>query len=218
MRQKFWYRFLGFDPNRERTFPGQQPDEEVMLMTVAHSMRLMRFIMYWMIFLLTLIALNTVVTFFTELPIELRFQINTLVVAGLIHLLFFRLYNHSLKVILITNHRLIDIRHSVFLQREREAIPLINIQDIQFRQNGILPRIFGYGDLIVFGSSNDVCYRFHYVPRVDKIHHILCEMHQNVMRRHIQMRPAIDPMYETKVVVQTKKEQQFVPAPGDLRL
>lgn len=184
----FWHKFLGFDPSRQQTFPGQQPGEEVELLAVFHGIRIIPFLIYIVIFMLIIIIIN----YFVDLTPEMHLYINTILVALLIHILCVRLYNYFLKVIIITNRRLIYIQHSTLLKRERETIPMTNIQDFRFKQNGVLPRIFGYGDLMILGSSSEVKYKFKYVPKVNKVHHILCEVHQRMVRRRTMGRVLFD--------------------------
>lgn len=175
---RLWHRLLGFDPHRDRSFPGQQPGEEVELLTVFHGIRIIPLIIYVLVLILALILVNI----FADFSPQLAFYINTVSVAVIIHIFCWRLYNHFLKVIIVTNIRIIYIQHSVLLERERETITLANVQDIHFKQSGIIPRIFGYGDLVILGSSTDIKYHFKYVPKVNKVHHLLCEVHQ---RNHV---------------------------------
>lgn len=171
---------MGFDPNRKKAFPGQQPGEEVVYMGVFHWVTLMPFFFKIAVFVAVLIGINVIGNLF-EGTTNLRFYVNTTAVTIMVHAVGFRMYNYFLKVMLITNHRVIDIRHTVALVREREVIPLSNIQDFRYRQNGILARIFGYGDLLVLGSSSDVKYSFQYVPKVNRLHHLLCEIHRKAI-------------------------------------
>lgn len=178
---QFWNKFLGFDPNRERSFPGQQPGEEVVLMSVFHWMTLVPFMFYLSLMILGYVSFYYASGIYEDLSPLSRLGLNTGFLAVILQIFCFRLYNYSLKVMIITNFRMIEVRHTVFLKREREVIPMTNIQDIRFRQRGILPRVFKYGDLIVFGASTDVKYQFHHVIRVNKIHHLLNEIrHQAV--------------------------------------
>lgn len=194
---------FGFVANRSKSFPGQQPGEEVEHMAVFHWMTLVPFFFYISLILAFLIGLNFFSDFFTELSSFARFFVNTVTIAIVIQLVCFRLYNYFLKVMIITNHRLIDIRHSVFLKREREVIPMFNIQDLRYQQNGIFPRIFNYGDLIVLGSSSDVKYQFHYVIKVNKIHHLLGEIRQKLMREN--------PALELSKLQGLKNSQELAP-------
>lgn len=183
-------------------------------MTVHHWMLLVPF--FFEIFALAalLLILNFWSDFFTELSPELRFAINTTAIALLIHLFCFRMYNYFLKVMLITNYRLIDIEHSVFLRREREVISMSNIQDFRYCQNGLLPRIFKYGDLIVLGSSSDVKYTFHYVPKVNKVHHLMGEIHQRSIRHRNVF---LDENRMTQKVSSENRSDLHIPSPVEPR-
>ena len=167
---------LGFDPDRERSFPGQQPGEEVVLMTVFHWMKLVPFFFYLCLFVAAFVIFYYALGLSEDLSPINKLYLTTIFIAVIINVVCFRLYNYFLKIILVTNYRLIEINHSVFLRREREVIPIINIQDLRFRQKGILPRIFKYGDLIVYGASTDIKYEFKYIISVNKIHHLLNEI------------------------------------------
>jgi membrane protein YdbS with pleckstrin-like domain len=177
----FWEKFLGFNPNRERSFPGEQEGEKVIYMGVFHWIHLMPFFLKLSGVIGALILVNSF-GLMDDFTTQTRFFLNSSAAVILLHVTCFRLYNYFLKVMLITNYRLIDIRHTVFLKREREVIPMSNIQDIRYQQNGILSRIFNYGDLIVLGSSSDVKYQFHYVPKANKLHHLLGEIHRKALR------------------------------------
>ena len=52
----FWKTFLGFDPNRLRSFPGQQQGEEVVLMTVFHWMSLVPFFFYFFVIIIAYLS------------------------------------------------------------------------------------------------------------------------------------------------------------------
>lgn len=205
--KSFWHKFLGFDPSRKQDFPGQQPGEEVELLSVFHGIRLVPFFIYMIILVAVIIGIN----FFTNITPATSLFINTIAAAVIIHIFCMRMYNYFLKVIIVTNRRLIYIQHSTLLTRERETIPLTNIQDFRFRQNGILPRLLGYGDLIILGSSSEVKYKFNYVPKVNKVHHIIGEVHQKMMRgrtNHTAAEPNQKFYYEYK----KPQEQKIKPA------
>ncbi len=177
----FWSKFLGFNPNRQRSFPGEQEGEQVIYMGVFHWIHLVPFFFKVSAAIIVLVLVNHF-GLLDDVTSQSRFFLNSSAAVLFLHVVCFRLYNYFLKVMLITNYRLIDIRHTVFLKREREVIPMNNIQDIRYQQNGIFSRLFNYGDLIVLGSSSDVKYLFHHVPKANKLHHLLGEIHQRALR------------------------------------
>jgi hypothetical protein len=184
---EFIDRFLGFrGPRRkDNKFPGQQEGEEVEYLSTLHWIKLLPFA-----FLLGLGVVSMNFGFFYIAPLfslnELAgFIVTSLFVTLCLHLLAIRLFNYFMDVLVITNYRIIDIRHTVYLVRERDTISLHNVQDIHFKQSGVWPRLFNYGDLEIYGSNVDVEYRIHHVPNVEKVHSMLCHIH----RKAIQVSP-----------------------------
>lgn len=181
---RFWKVILRTSTPRKRDFPGHQPGEHVEVMTVHHWVSLAPFF-FEAALLFAISAWFIASDLYSEITNIPRIFTMSIAVALFIHALCFRLYNYFLKVILVTNFRVIDVRHSVFLKREREAIPLLNIQDLRYQQNGIFQRVFQYGTLMILGASTDLKYVFRYVPRVNKFHHILAEVHQRRLREQL---------------------------------
>lgn len=153
-------------------------------MTVFHWMRMVPFLLVVAALIAGLLVLNFFSDFFAGFTPATRLYLNTVGIALIIHLVCFRLYNYFLKVIIITNYRLIDIRHSVFLRREQEDIAMTNVQDCHFQQRGLLPRLFKYGDLIIMGSNSDIKYTFHGIPKVAKMHNLINAVQQKYLRRN----------------------------------
>ncbi|MDF2378921.1 MAG: PH domain-containing protein [Candidatus Gracilibacteria bacterium] len=185
---RFWKYILGFDPNRMRLFPGQQPGEEIELMTVRHWIILIPFFGQLIVLSLGLLWLNYGLLS-AQLPEELFFYTNVIAVSTLVHAFFMKMFNHYLRVIIITNYRVIDIRNTIFFYRERESIPMSNIQDFRVKQHGLLPRIFKYGELYVIGANSEIQYHLKCIPNVNMVHHLLSGLHQiNLMQQQGHMR------------------------------
>ncbi|MDP2690898.1 MAG: PH domain-containing protein [bacterium] len=174
----------GADPQRNRAFPGEQPNEEVEFMSIFHWMKLMPFFLKMLVLVVAAVLLFTS-SFFQGLSPMLHFSIISLFSTLCVHVVCFRAFEFFLRFMMITNYRVIDIRNGVFLKREMEVIPMTNIQDTRSQQRGIFSRIFKYGDLIILGSSTDVKYQFHYVHTVSKIHYILNEILQKVVSQNL---------------------------------
>lgn len=174
---------IGFDPAGTDQFPGQQRSETVELMTTYHWISLIpdffKFVAFISIFLLVVTYTNLP----QEFSPEIQFYMFTIIIAILIHWICFRLYNYFLKIILITNMRVIEIDNTVFLRREQDATFLTHIQDVKFHQHDILQRIFGFGDLVVLGGSNEVKHVLCYVPKVHIVHNMLSDLHQKSMEQ-----------------------------------
>lgn len=179
-------RFLGFQGPREKFgFPGQQEGEEVEYLGTQHWVKLLPFLFLFTVAVLMVILFNTTffVFFVTENPF-LIFAVNSICAVVLLHIFALQLFNFFMNVLIITNYRIIDVRYSVYLKRERDTIHLQNVQDIHYRQSGIWQRVFDYGTLDIYGSSVDVEYCIRNVPDVERIHSMLCHIHRSAMVRH----------------------------------
>lgn len=172
---------IGFDPTVIERFPGQQHGETVELMTTYHWISFIPD--FFKIFTFTTIFLLIIA--FTNVPQEfspeIRFYIFMIILAILIHWICFCLYNYFLKIILITNMRVIEIENTVFLRREQDATFLTHIQDVKFHQHDIIQRIFRFGDLVILGGSNEVKHVLCYVPKVHIVHDVLSDLHQKAL-------------------------------------
>lgn len=182
---KFWERFLGFDPNRKTVFPGQQSEEEIELMTVFHWIILVPFFLQIFIIIGIFVFIYLVTDFFDQMSFETQFFVGTIILTLFIHIFCFRLYNHFMKVTIITNFRVIEIRNTVFLHREQDIISMNNIQDFRYEQKGILPRILKFGDLIIFGTNVEIKYELKNLPHVANIHHLLGEIYQKFQQNQM---------------------------------
>lgn len=165
-----------------RLFPGQQPGEEIELMTVRHWIVLVPFFFQVTVAVAGLMWMN--ISLGPNLRGEISFYTNCVFVSTIVHVIFMKLYNHYLRVIIITNYRVIDIRNTIFFHRERESIPMANIQDFRVKQDGIFPRIFKYGELSIIGANSEIQYSLKSIPHVNMVQHLLSGLHQiNLMQQ-----------------------------------
>lgn len=63
----------------------------------------------------------------------------------------------------LTNESVIqEIQHSLFSKHE-QTVSLGSIEDVSFRQTGVLQTMFGYGTIRLSTEGEETTYRFHYV-------------------------------------------------------
>ncbi|QQR83280.1 PH domain-containing protein [Candidatus Peregrinibacteria bacterium] len=166
-------------------------------------MSLVPFMLQYLIGVLAVIGFNFLNQLYFHIDAPTTFTINVIAATAMLHIFFFRMYNYLLNVVMITNMRMIDIEQSVFFKRERDVIYFQKIQDFRCRQTGILQRIFKYGDLIVLGASSDVHYTFHFIPRVNKVHHIMSDIQKsNIQFPHLEERAR---QYDIQYQIETQK-------------
>ncbi|MDP2728672.1 MAG: PH domain-containing protein [Dehalococcoidia bacterium] len=79
------------------------------------------------------------------------------------------LYRYLHDVWIVTNIRLIDLdKNTIFNQNRSEAL-LVNIQDIDVRVEGILPKFLGFGDIQVQTAGTREHFRFITIPRPHQV-------------------------------------------------
>ncbi len=76
----------------------------------------------------------------------------------LITIFVFIFHNYYLSLQIVTNERVIDIDQTGLFKREVNEMPLSNIEDVNYKQNGFWGTIFNYGNVILqtagTGASN----------------------------------------------------------------
>jgi hypothetical protein len=70
-----------------------------------------------------------------------------------IHIFFLRIINYFFNFVIVTDHRILIVRKTIFFRNDTDAIDLTKIQDITAESHGILRNYLNYGELIVILSS-----------------------------------------------------------------
>ena len=97
------------------------------------------------------------------------------------HLFFVKLMNHFLTVTVVTNRRIIDMRCTTLLHRERDTLDLSKIQDMKITQAGIFQRLLDYGDITTHNATGQELFAFHYIPRPQKYFNAINHIHHKSM-------------------------------------
>ena len=135
------------------TFPGQRPDEKILMVIRKHVIVYVRIIAA---FLLTVVAplLIFLKIWFKYYPFETNTNLGIAVgLFACIYILFGLLLaciawiNEQFDLFIITNQRLIDITQVTLLKRTVASTPLKHIQDATSDISGIFPTVFNYGNL-----------------------------------------------------------------------
>ncbi|GAB4147145.1 MAG: hypothetical protein OHK0017_08510 [Patescibacteria group bacterium] len=104
------------------------------------------------------------------------FTFNVVLLTGF----FLRFHNYFLSVQIITNRRIIDVTQNGLFRRELNELGFENIEDSTVKQNGFIPTIFNFGDVIVqtaaSASNNTSGFIFKNVPSPSSIHKTIMEI------------------------------------------
>ncbi len=105
-----------------------------------------------------------------QLQIDLTTYTSIFMFAGLIIVLlaviatFIGSYLYKNDVILITSEKIAQVLYITIFHRKISQLSIGDIQDVTVTQNGILPRIFKYGTIVVETTGEQDNYHFNYVP------------------------------------------------------
>ncbi len=100
-------------------------------------------------------------------------------------------HNFYLSLQLVTTDRVIDIDQKGIFRREVNELAISNIQDVTYKQNGFLPSLLGYGEVIIktssieLGSTSDNTingFVFENCPEPSKVSGILSDLYH---QKHI---------------------------------
>lgn len=147
-------------------FPQQSnPNEDIVLIVRQDiAVLIIRFIGTLLIFLF-FVLIKLIAQAFIPSSMDLIMKVIDFVVslAGLGLLVSFLWYFHNfyLSLQLVTTDRVIDIDQKGIFKREVNELAITNIQDVTYKQNGLLPSLLGYGEVIIktasieLGSNNE---------------------------------------------------------------
>jgi hypothetical protein len=171
------------------------PDEDIILLVrqdiAVLIIRLLATLFVFFFLLLIKFLAQTVIS--AENDIVLKFIDFFVGLGSFVLLLAFLRYFHNfyLSLQLVTTDRVIDIDQKGIFRREVNELAIGNIQDVTYKQNGFLPSLLGYGEVIIktssieIGSTNDNTvngFVFENCPEPAKVAGILSDLYH---QKHI---------------------------------
>ena len=167
--------------------PGQMEGEIVECFTPRHWVVLVPLLAILVLLILGLLVINILwIAISPPVDIGWLFLFDSFFLAIVIHIFFFRCINSLMSIMIVTNFRVLAVKSTVFLHRERNVLHMKNVQDIEMYQSGILPRLFNYGHIVITSASGEYELSFYYTPHTQKIYNILNHIHQ----KHLQTEKA----------------------------
>ncbi len=80
---------------------------------------------------------------------------------------------YFLNVWVLTNRRIVNIKQRSFWNREVSSLLLQRVQDVTTDVSGIIPSLFGFGDIKVQTASEEVDFVMHGIPRPEQMRDII---------------------------------------------
>lgn len=196
--------------NLDRYFKGQQKNEEFICFFRHHWITLLRNFIYLGIFTVIVLAMikniDVIKNYVTKNPDIKGFLVFGFLIGTIfIHGFFMKIFKFFINVGIITDMRILDHKKSLFFKDNMEAIDMANIQDIEKKEEGLLPNLLGYGDIIIYLSASASVKTFLGVPNAD--FHFRCIGRQKEMRqRNLRAAAGIKINVENHDLLEQKKQ------------
>lgn len=172
---------LTFTPNSKETFPGQYPDEAILLVTHRHPIALFSIAAYLTIMLLLPILIYFSATGFLQISFseEIASKISVfllgLYLLYLNAITFFLIIDFYLDIWIITNQRIMSIEQKGLFRRNITETRYNRIQDITSIVPGFLATYFQYGDILIQTAGENERLTLRQIPNPIETRRIIAE-------------------------------------------
>ncbi|MBD3360851.1 hypothetical protein GF366_03555 [Candidatus Peregrinibacteria bacterium] len=177
---------LNKSDKKDKYFKGQQTDEEFICFFRSHWISIIKEFLYFLIFLLIVILFVKEIDLIKDVlrgNRELKLFFFTGFLVGTIYLnrFFLKLLNYFVNVGIITNMRIIDHQKTLFFTDNIDSIYMAQIQNIEMKEEGLLPSLLKFGDIKIFLAASDTIKTFKAVPNAK--YHFRCISRQKEERQ-----------------------------------
>lgn len=174
-----------FNRSNQTLFPGQQPEEKILLVFRQHWIVLALKLVIWFFFLLILLASDYTVNNLLAGTISQEYIaiFNTI---KAIYLLFLFLgglmlwMTYYLNVNIITNERIVDIDQPTILTHTISELHLEQVQDVTAEVHGLLENLFDFGDVHIQTAAETKRFLFDKVPNPTKITKLILDLYEQI--------------------------------------
>ncbi|OGJ42611.1 hypothetical protein A3B60_00820 [Candidatus Peregrinibacteria bacterium RIFCSPLOWO2_01_FULL_39_12] len=174
--------------NKDRYFKGQQINENYICFMRHHWIHLFREYIYFIIFaLIAIYALLNIEIIQNVLrgnrELKMLFLTAFLIGTFFMHRFFIKILNYFVDVAIITDMRFVDHQKSLFFKDNMDSVDMGQIQNIERIGEGVLPELFGYGDIKIYLTASAGVKIYCFVPNVK--FHYRCIARQKEARQYI---------------------------------
>lgn len=164
-------------------FPGQYDDEHLEICIPRHWITIIPFFSFVFLTTLFIVLIDILwIIEYADIPRDILLFINFAYFTFIVHIIFIRIFNYILYIIIVTNYRIIDVNYTTVFHRERKMIDISNIQDINMKQRGLLQRILNYGEITLHNSAGETIFIFQYLPKILKMYNMLNHIYKKITK------------------------------------
>lgn len=171
---------------KEDSFQGQRKGEYIESILMRHWIVIVPYFLVCLSGAIGILGINALVREFipndAELIKKFSITVDFFFITIILHFLFINLINFYLKIVLITNLRIIDINFTTIFSHNMDALDLHNIQDINMQRKGFWRWIFNFGRIVMHNSAGTELFDFKYVKNPLKNYNIINHVHYKAMR------------------------------------
>lgn len=88
------------------------------------------------------------------------------------------------NVIFVTSEKIAQVIYVSLFNRKLSQLSIGDVQDVTVRQNGIFPRIFNYGTLVIETAGEQQNYSFTYVPKPYEASTAIVGAHEENLKKY----------------------------------
>lgn len=185
--------------NTDKHFKGQQQHEYIACFCRKHWVALVPLGFEVLLFTILTITVAYVLTFLeNEFLIQGTILIWVAVATFFLHQFTLKLINYFLELLIITNHRVITLKKTLFLHNDRDAIDLAKMQDVIKTQSGLIKNILGYGEIIITLSGASITKHVMHVPNPEYLFRKINELKREYIIRRGEEKRTLDQLTQGK--------------------
>jgi len=152
------------------SFPGQHENEKVILVVRKHLIVLLPYFLHIVLMCLLpiifyIFVIPSILPAFLEEPYNRLFMLLSLIYYGFVWIIVFTIWtDYYLDIWIVTNERILDIEQIGFFNRVVSELDLKRIQDITSSVHGLLPTMFGFGNIHIQTAAEERRFDLKLVP------------------------------------------------------
>jgi uncharacterized membrane protein YdbT with pleckstrin-like domain len=172
------------NPYRKYKFPGQHKEEEIKLIIRKHKIVLLTYALHIIIMSLLpvifyLFVIPQTFSAFLEPPYNNLFILLSVIYYGFVWIIIFTAWvDYYLDIWIITNERLLDVEQRGFFNRVVSELDLKRIQDITSEVHGILPTMFGFGNIHIQTAAEEKKFELKSIPHPVTVRRKITELYR----------------------------------------
>lgn len=188
------------------SFPGQQPDEHVVVVLHRHWFVFVRHLAQVLLMATLPLAILAVVITMTEFQLDAGTLSYALLVMGgglyglfLLMLLYGYWLDYALDVFIVSDKRVVDIEQAGLFNRTVSEQRLFRVQDVTYEVKGMLRTFLKFGDVHIQTAGEKVRFVFEDVPHPDRVTELILREADK-----LQVEGRVDPTDPDTILKSTK--------------